>query len=101
VIGKAAGQWPEQELRLAMAWHGTKSRTSKPMQVQLRHLISTASRMGLGAEAEALVADLVARTPEVVATVQQELPSGFPEPLACAILDGLQGSAERLEKQLS
>jgi len=30
--------------------------------------------------------------------VQQELPSSFPEPLAGAILDGLQGSAERLEK---
>ena len=101
VIGKAAGQWPEQELRLAMGWHGTKNRTSKPMQVQLRHLISTASRMGLAAEAEALVANLVARTPEVIATMQQELPSGFPEPLAGAILAGLQGSAERLEKQLS
>jgi serine/threonine-protein kinase HipA len=84
-----------------MGWHGTKSRTSKPMQVQLRHLISTASRMGLAAEAEALVANLVARTPEVIATMQQELPSGFPEPLAGAILAGLQGSAERLEKQLS
>ena len=31
VIGKAAGQWPEQELLLAMAWHGSKSRTSKPI----------------------------------------------------------------------
>jgi serine/threonine-protein kinase HipA len=81
VIGKPAGQWPEQ--------------------VQRRHLISTASRMGLAIEADALVADLVVRTPEVIATVQQELPSGFPQPLACAILDGLQGSAERLEKQLS
>lgn len=101
VIGKAAGQWPEQELRLAMAWHGSKSRTSKPMQVQLRHLISTASRMGLGAEAEALVADLVERTTGVIAAVQAELPSDFPEPLADAILAGLQGSAERLEKQLS
>ncbi|MFN6339494.1 MAG: type II toxin-antitoxin system HipA family toxin [Cyanobacteriota bacterium] len=101
VIGKAAGQWPEQELRLAMTWDGSKSRTSKPMQVQLRHLISTASRMGLAAEAEALVANLVARTPEVIATMEQELPSGFPEPLAGAILAGLQGSAERLENQLS
>lgn len=100
VIGKAAGQWPEQELRLAMAWHGSKSRTRKPLQVQLRHLLSTASRMGLGAEADAVVADLVARTPAVMAAVLQELPSGFPEPLARSILGGLQGSAERLEKQL-
>ena len=100
VIGQAAGQWPEQELRLAMAWHGSKSRTRKPLQVQLRHLLSTASRMGLGAEADAVVADLVARTPAVMAAVLQELPSGFPEPLARSILGGLQGSAERLEKQL-
>ena len=69
--------------------------------MQLRHLISTASRMGLGAEAEALVADLVARTPRVIATVQQELPGGFPEPLAGAIFAGLQGSAERLAKPFS
>jgi serine/threonine-protein kinase HipA len=71
------------------------------MQVQLRHLISTASRMGLAAEAEALVANLVARTPEVIATAWKEVPSGFPEPLADAILAGLRSSAERLEKQLS
>lgn len=56
--------------------------------------------MGLGIEADPLLADLVARTPEVIATVQQELPCSFPAPLAGAILDGLRGSAERLEKQL-
>ena len=39
--------------------------------------------------------------PEMIATVYQELPSGFREPLACAILNRLQGLAERLEKQLS
>lgn len=101
VIGKGAGQWPEQELRLAMAWHGTKSRTSKPLQVQHRHLISTANRMGLGAEAEALLVDLVDRTAGVIAAVQAELPSGFPEQLASSILGGLQASAERLQRQLS
>jgi len=37
VIGTAAGQWPEQELRLAMAWQGSKIRNSKPLQVQRRH----------------------------------------------------------------
>jgi serine/threonine-protein kinase HipA len=37
----------------------------------------------------------------MIATVQQKLPSGYSEPLACAILEGLQGSAERLETQLS
>ncbi|MFN9630764.1 MAG: type II toxin-antitoxin system HipA family toxin [Cyanobacteriota bacterium] len=101
VIGKASGQWPEQELRLAMAWHGDNSRTFKPLQVQRRHLINTANRMGLGSEAEVLVADLVARTPRVIAAVGAELPSGFPEPLASSILAGLQASADRLQRQLN
>ncbi|MEB3304749.1 MAG: hypothetical protein VKL58_00895 [Cyanobacteriota bacterium] len=57
--------------------------------------------MGLGAEAEALVTDLVERTPGVFATVQAELPSGFPESLATAILEELQRSAERLQSRLS
>ncbi|MEB3272054.1 MAG: hypothetical protein VKJ44_10505 [Synechococcus sp.] len=42
--------------------------------------------MGLGAEAEAVVADLVAHTRAVIATVQQEVPSGFPEPWTDAIV---------------
>jgi serine/threonine-protein kinase HipA len=99
VIGKAAGQWPEQELRLAMAWHGSKSRTSKPMQVQRRHLISTASRMGLGAEADTLVTDLVTRTPGVITAVRAQLPPGFPEQLAATILGGLESSADQLQRQ--
>ncbi|MEI7667181.1 MAG: HipA domain-containing protein, partial [Synechococcaceae cyanobacterium ELA263] len=99
VIGKAAGQWPQQELRLAMAWHGNKSRTSKPLQVQRRHLISTANRMGLGAEADPLVSDLVTRTPGVITSVQAELPPGFPEQLAATILGGLQSSADQLQRQ--
>lgn len=99
VIGKGAGQWPEQELRLAMAWHGSKSRTSKPLQVQRRHLISTASRMGLGAEAGALVEDLVARTPAVIQELQVQLPPGFPQQLASRILAGLQSSANQLQRQ--
>jgi serine/threonine-protein kinase HipA len=99
VIGKAAGQWPQQELLLAMAWHGNKSRTSKPLQVQRRHLISTANRMGLGAEADPLVSDLVTRTPGVITSVQAELPPGFPEQLAATILGGLQSSADQLLRQ--
>ena len=99
VIGKAAGQWPQQELRLAMAWHGSKSRTSKPLQVQRRHLTSTANRMGLAAVADPLVSDLVTRTPGVITSVQGELPPGFPEQLAATILGGLQSSADQLQRQ--
>ena len=101
VIGKAAGQWPEQELRLAMAWHGSRSRTSKPLQVQHRHLISTASRMGLADQADALIAELVTRTAGVIEAIWAQLPDGFPEPMAEAILGGLETSAALLRRQSS
>lgn len=101
VIGKAAGQWPEQELRLAMAWHGSRSRTSKPLQVQHRHLISTASRLGLADQADALIAELVTRTAGVIEAIWAQLPGGFPEPMAEAILGGLETSAALLRRQSS
>ena len=55
--------------------------------------------MGLGAEADTLVTDLVARTPEVIAAVRVQLPPGFPEQLAATILGGLQSSADQLLRQ--
>jgi serine/threonine-protein kinase HipA len=82
-----------------MAWQGSKSRTSKPLQVQRRHLISTANRMGLGVEADTLVSELVNRTPGVITSVQAELPPGFPEQLTATILGGLQSSADQLQRQ--
>jgi serine/threonine-protein kinase HipA len=82
-----------------MAWQGNKSRTSKPLQVQRRHLISTANRMGLGAEADPLVSDLVTRTPGVITAVRAQLPPRFPEQLAATILGGLQSSADQLLRQ--
>ena len=40
VIGHRSGQWPQQKLRMAMAWHGEKGRYTKPLEI-------TARRMGL------------------------------------------------------
>ena len=40
VIGRRSGQWPQQKLRMAMAWHGEKGRYTKPREI-------TARRMGL------------------------------------------------------
>ena len=99
VIGSGAGQWPQQEIRMAMAWQGTKGSTYKPLKIQRRHLISTARRLGLGAVAESSVDGLVEKTPAVIEAVKAELPSAFPEALAEAVFQGLQSSADQIASQ--
>jgi len=99
VIGSGPGQWAQQEIKMAMAWYGTKGRTYKPLQIQRRHLISTAKRLGLGGVADTIVDELVARTPAVIDSVRAELPSSFPEALAEDVFHGLQASAAQIAGQ--
>jgi serine/threonine-protein kinase HipA len=100
VIGPGSGQWPQQQLRMAMAWHGDQGNYAKPLQITARCMVITARRLGLGADAEALLADLIAQTPDVLAAVQAQLPMGFPEAIADPVLTGLQASADLLARQL-
>lgn len=48
VIGRRSGQWPQQKLRMAMAWHGEKGRYTKPLEITTRGMLLTAKRLGLG-----------------------------------------------------
>ena len=68
-------------------------------QVQRRHWASHARQLGLGAAAaERIIADVLARAKDVVASVYEQIPEGFPEDLADAILQGLLGQHARLER---
>ena len=49
-----------------------------------------------GKPVEALLDDLVARTPEVIDQIRRKLPEGFPQPLANSILQGLEQASQRL-----
>ncbi|MCT0201467.1 type II toxin-antitoxin system HipA family toxin [Synechococcus sp. CS-603] len=98
VIGTGTGMWPQQEIRMAMAWYGSKSRTYKPLQIQRRHLISTAQKLGLGGTADTIVDALVESTPGVIDAVRAEVPSGCPEELAESVFRGLQSSADQINK---
>jgi serine/threonine-protein kinase HipA len=51
----------------------------------------------LGETAEPLIKDILAATPAVIASVQENLPKGFPEHVLDAILRGLSKSAKQLE----
>lgn len=96
VLGDGANQWSSHDLRLAMALLG-KNRHYHVQQIQRRHFNSTARKVGYGADAEALIQDLVARTPAVVAQVGAALPRGFSQVVADTVLGGLLRAAQTLE----
>lgn len=39
VIGRRSGQWPQQKLRMAMAWHGEQGRYTKPLEITARPML--------------------------------------------------------------
>jgi hypothetical protein len=50
---------------------------------------------------EAIIADVVSRTPAVIDRVQAAIPKGFPVPIADTILAGVRASSDRLQAELS
>ncbi|MFC0397738.1 type II toxin-antitoxin system HipA family toxin [Paraburkholderia rhizosphaerae] len=96
VMGRGPNQWAAQDLKLAMALLG-KNRHYLMHNVQRRHFNSTAKQVGYGENVEPLLQELVARTPEVVAAVQADLPEGFSQKVADKVLGGLLSAARALE----
>ncbi len=96
VLGDGPNQWTVQELKLAMALLG-KNRHYHMHRIQRRHFNSTARKVGFGPNAEALLQELIARTPQAVAQVQAELPAGFSQEVAEKILGGVMAAAKALE----
>ena len=99
VIGRGSGQWPQQKLRMAMAWFGETGRYHKPLEITSRRMLLTAKRLGLG-DAQPILVDLIAQTPTVIAAVQAQLPADFPQTVAEPVFTGLQTSASQLQDQL-
>lgn len=99
VIGRRSGQWPQQKLKMAMAWFGEKNRYYKPLEITSRRMLLTAKRLGLG-DAQPILNELIAQTPVVIRSVQSQLPAGFPQTVAEPVFTGLQTSASQLQRQL-
>lgn len=95
VMGDGPNQWAPQEIKLAMALLG-KNRHYHVHYIGRRHFNSTARKVGYGESADMLMDELVARTPEVVAQLQAELPGGFSQRVADKILGGLLEAARSL-----
>jgi serine/threonine-protein kinase HipA len=96
VLGRSARELSPRKVKLAMAIEGTQRHYVWDTIVR-RHWNEMARRCGFARDAEALIADLVARTPSVVDAVSNRVPRGFPPKVTETILAGLQRSARRLE----
>lgn len=64
--------------------------------IQRRHFNASARLCGLGADMEAIITDVLERTPMVIEQVAARLPGDFPEELFSAVTAGLMDSARRL-----
>ena len=97
LIGRGAEKLDWHKAKLAMAVR-SKNPHWKLSELKARHWIETARRCGI-ADMEAIIADLVSRTPAVIDRVQAAIPKGFPAQIADAILAGLRASSERLRRE--
>ena len=98
LIGRGPGKLDVHKVKLAMAVR-SKSAHWKLNEIHARHWIETARRCGV-ADMPAILADVVARTPAVIASTEKAPPKGFPPQIADAILAGVRASANRLGAEL-
>jgi serine/threonine-protein kinase HipA len=99
MLGHGHGKLVRQKVKMAMAVEG-KNRHYRWDEIRARHWIETGRRCGIG-DMEAIIADLVARTPAVIERVGAALPKGFPARIADTILAGVRASSERLQSDLT
>jgi serine/threonine-protein kinase HipA len=84
-----AGQIRRAAMKLAMAVGD--QRHYRVDEVTPRHFLQTAARCALPkGTAESIFAELAAEAPGALARVETEVPPGFPEPIAAAILHGVR-----------
>ncbi len=97
VLGDGPNQWSPHGLKLAMALLG-KNRHYDMARIHRRHFNETARKVGYGPDAEALIQEIVARTPQVIDDVAAALPLGFSQRVADTVLGGLSKAAQTLAR---
>jgi serine/threonine-protein kinase HipA len=95
LVGSGPGKLDRRELKLAMALRGRNSHY-RLADIQRRHFNATARLCGLGADMEAIITDVLERTPMVIEQVAARLPGDFPEEVFSAVTAGLMDSSRRL-----
>jgi len=99
VLGEGPSNISPHQAKLALAVR-TKNVHWKMKDILRRHWLDLGTRHGIvatdGRPAQAVIDDLVARTPEALAKVSAQLPPGFPAEVADSIFAGVRSAATRL-----
>ncbi len=96
IMGEGSDKISWHNARLAMSVRG-RNKHYLLKDIRRRHFNAMAAQSGLGETAEPLIKDILAATPAVIASVQKNLPKGFPQQVLDSILQGLSKSAKQLE----
>jgi serine/threonine-protein kinase HipA len=94
IIGRGPNQLDERKVRLAMAVRSQNPHW-KISEIKPRHWDAVAKLAGLG-DANEIIADLVARTPKVLASLAKVVPADFPAYVRNRIFEGVARSAQQL-----
>jgi len=94
MLGHGHGRLAPQKITMAMAVEG-KNRHYHWERIQARHWIETARRCGI-ADMKEILADVVARIPEILERVNAQVPAGFPARILDSIFDGIRRASGRL-----
>ncbi|MEX9522727.1 type II toxin-antitoxin system HipA family toxin, partial [Escherichia coli] len=99
VIGHGNNQISWQKCKLAMAVRGS-SNFYQIYRIQRRHWIWHGEITGLSKQqTEAMIEEIIARTPGVIERVSGLLPDQFPQQLAESIFDGMRQQCRRLAEK--
>ena len=104
VLGEGPGLISPHRVRLAMALR-SKNAHWRMRDMLRRHWVEMGRRNGVVSESgqgvDAMIQDVIERTPGVLQSVAAQLPAGFPGRVADAILNGLRAAVNRAQAQAS
>ena len=95
ILGHGRNQLAPEKVRMALAVAG-KNRHYKWAEIQVRHWIATAARVGLESTAVEDILGLTHQAPSVVERVSALLPKGFAESVSGPIFDGILQAAQQI-----
>jgi len=88
-------QLEAKKIKMAMALTG-KNRHYHWDKIQPRHFISTAKQVGFNEKtAKTIIDEMMEMVDEVISKLESQIPSGFPEEISIAILDGMRKQRDR------
>jgi len=97
VIGRGAGKYPLEKIRMAMSVVG-KNRHYKWNRIYRRHWLATAGNCGFPEKiTNDIISEILFEAPGVISAVQKIVPSGFPGEITDSIFMGIQNAIKRLE----